>query len=412
MRNAFYLAVRYLYGARGRSLVLVLGVAVALFLPLFTWRGADYLEARLLERARSSPILLGQAGNEVDLTLATLYFRGGVGGSVPYELGAAVDGSAVALHVGHSAAGRPVLGTDTDYFSVRSLEPAAGRLPVWIGETVAGAALARELRLEVGDTVRSDSSNLYNLSGAYPLLLEVVGILRPTGGPDDEIWITDIKTSWAMDGLFHGHDTVQAGPTTGTEPDIAASNRPGTGEEIEGRGESDGNGTGNPDEIDEADHVEASAALFLFSEITRSNRHTFHLHGEPGKAPVTAFLVHPSDRRAHDQILGDFAVDGLHQAVRPSRVVRSLLDIVLRLQDALQTYFALVALSTFCFFALVMVLGLRLRRRELALMARLGCDRGTLAQMIGAEIVLVLSAASLLALAASHGALQLLARWV
>ena len=416
--DALYLSVKYLNASRGRSAILAIGVAITLFLPIFTWKAAALLEQRLLQRAEASPLLLGHAGNEVALTLSSLYFRSGVESSVPFGLKSRAEswGLAVSLYVKHTVGGHPLLGTEPEYFTARSLTPAAGRLPVWIGEAVVGAELAQRLQIEVGDQVRSDASNLYNLSGAYPLLLDVVGILKPTGTPDDEIWLTDIKTTWAMDGLFHGHDEVPSNASVLADETKdqreQTTQLAGVDEDLQdindlSKSESpvDPQDPGDPE-----DNVEASAALFLFSEITERNRHTFHLHGSKDDAPVTSILLFPNSRLDHDQALAHMAVDELFQAVRPHEVIRSLLDLVLRLRDALQTYFALVAVSTLSFCALVITLSLRLRRSELQLAARLGCDRWTLGRLLAAEITLLTSGALLLCAGAVHLGLHLLAR--
>jgi predicted lysophospholipase L1 biosynthesis ABC-type transport system permease subunit len=96
--------------------------------------------------------------------------------------------------------------------------------------------------------------------------------------------------------------------------------------------------------------------------------------------------------------LGDLALDERRQAVQPVGVVGSILDIVLRIRDGLNAYFGLVAASTLLFFALVVLLSLRLRRSELALMRRMGSARSVIATMIAAEIGLVVAAAALLTL--------------
>lgn len=402
---------------------MILGLAVALFLPLFTALAAERLQHKLMERAEVSPLLIGHSGNEVDLTLSSLYFRSSVRTPIPmglrHRLGPSL-GVALPLHIRHSIGGEPLVGTGPEYFSERGLRLAAGRLPVRIGEVVAGARLADELRLEVGHQVRSDLSNLYNLSGSYPLLLDVVGFFETAGSPDDEVWWTDIKTTWALDGLFHGHEEVtednsvaadMIAPTeldnplpepldTATDADSEAPTESlASTESTVGTAEAT---TG------EQDNLEASAALFLFTEITDKNRSTFHLHGSPDEAPVTAFLFLPKTRQSHDLVLGDFAIDPLYQAVRPPKVVRSLLDIVLRVRQALRAYFGLVAFSTGSFFLLALVLSYRLRRDELRLMARLGCDRLTLAGMVAAEVTLTLVAAGLVC----GAALWLGMRWM
>ena len=81
--HALFLATRYLRAHPVRTLVLVLGLAVALFLPAFTFLAAERVEEGLLTRATASPILLGHKGNEFDLTLSALYFDGAVRDPIP-----------------------------------------------------------------------------------------------------------------------------------------------------------------------------------------------------------------------------------------------------------------------------------------------------------------------------------------
>jgi putative ABC transport system permease protein len=383
LRDALFLALRYLRSAPGRTAVLIAGTTVAILLPLFTYRAAGLLERTLLLRAERSPILIGAKGNEFDLTLASLYFRGQVRDPVRAgeldRLSQRGYGLAIPLYVAHSAARSPIVGTGLEYFEARGLHAAAGRLPALLGEVVAGADVARRLRLQVGDTVRSDLRNLYNLAGGYPLLLDVVGILAPSGGPDDEAFFADVKTTWALDGLLHGHAQVTREQTL--DPQAP------TGE-----------------------NMEATAALFLFQEIDDTNRASFHLHGEPGDAPLTSILVLPRDRKAHDLLLGDYALEEKLQAVEPVDVVRTVLGIVLRAREGLNAFFAIVALATAAFFVLVISLSLRLRAREIALMRRIGSSRGAVATIVGAEIVLVVAAAVALSGALSWALLALLAR--
>jgi putative ABC transport system permease protein len=365
VRGALFLALRYLAAAPGRAAVLVLGLALALALPLFTGLAAERVEAAWTARARSSPVLIGRVGNQFDLSLSALYFRGRVRDPVPYAALAPLRayGQALPLYVSHSVGGVPLVGTDRAYFDARGLTPSAGRLPALLGEVVAGAALARDRGLAPGDRLRTDQSNLYNLAGAYPLLVEVVGVLGPSGGPDDDAFFTDVKTTWVLDGHLHGHEAVQA------EDAVAA----------------------------DGENLEASAGLFLFSELTDANRERFHLHGDLDALPISAALVLPASDRARDQLLGDFALEEDLEAVRPIEVVQAVMSIVLRLREGLSVYFGAVAISTLAFCGLVISLSLRLRRRELALMRRIGCGRWTLAQVVIAELAIVLAAAALAA---------------
>lgn len=377
-RHALYLVLRYLQSAPGRSAVLVAGLAVALFLPAFLWTATARLEQGLLARAEASPVLVGRKGNEFDLTMSSLYFRGRVREPVAFRQVQRLSryGLAVPLYVAHSVSGAPLVGTSPEYFDARGLSVAEGRRPALLGEVVAGAAAAHAFHLSVGDSVRSDLANLYNLSGAYPVLLEVVGVLAPAGSADDDAFFADVKTLWVVDGALHGHDAV-------------------TGE--------------NADRAKDGENLEATAALFMFQELDEVTRASFHLHGDGEELPISSVLVFPSDRRQHDQLLGELALDPALQAVRPVAVVRTVLGIVLRVRDGGTAALALVATSTGAFVGLVLLLSLRLRRDELALYRRMGASRRTVAALVGVEVLVLGLSASLVAGVATWAGLGWLA---
>ena len=410
--DALFLATRSLRAAPWRSWILVFGTAVAVFLPLFTFRAAALLEKALLARAEASPILIGQKGDEFDLTMNALYFRGQVAETLPFGERRMLSqyGLALPLYVAYSVSGTPLVGTSIEYFEARGLELASGRLPALLGEVVAGAEAAAEFDLEPGDRVRSDLTNLYNLAGSYPLLLDVVGVLEPNGSPDDAAFFADVKTGWMLDGRLHGHQEVTGDLIEGAvgEDEVPESD----GSEGEAAADSSTDSVADSSAprrgAEEPEHVEATAAIFLFAEFTAANRDSFHMHGSVDEAPVSSFLVLPRDQRAHDQLLGEMALGESYQAVRPVEVIRAVLEIVLRLRDGLSAYFGLVAFSTAAFFGLVVALTLRLRRDEMTLMRRLGCGRFRIAALVGAEVAMVVAAAVLLALVGAEIGLRVI----
>lgn len=381
LRHATLLAWWYLRSAPARTIVLVCCTALALFLPLFTALAAERVEAALMSRALASPVLIGHQGNEFDLTMNGLYFRGEVRDPIPFGTAADIEargyGPAIPLYVTHSAGGAAVVGTSLDYLEHRGLAMASGRLPAVLGEVVAGASVARDFNLTAGDTVRSDLTNLYNIAGAYPILLQVTGVLGPNGTPDDHAFFADVKTTWVLDGTLHGHDTVTRAQSL------------------------------NPD-AEDGENLEATAAIFMFQEITEENRGSFHLHGSTDELPVSSVLVFPPDARAHDQLLGDYALHDELQAVRPVEVVRTILGIVLRVRDGLTLYFGAIACSTLAFFVLVLSLSLRLRNDEIRLMQRIGSSRRMVALMVGVEVCMVVMAAAATAVVATMAGLALL----
>ncbi len=380
LRNAFFLAHRYLWTHRVRTGTLIFATSVCFFLPAFTFQAASLIDAQLSSRGDSSPVLIGYKGNEFDLTMSSLYFQGSVDDPVPYRLVGEIHdagyGVAVPLYTGYSAAGIPLVGTSLDYFEQRGLAVADGRLPAMLGEVLVGAEIAAEAHIAPGDKLMTDHSNLYNIAEAYPLVCHVVGVLAPAGTVDDHALFADVKTTWVLDGRIHGHGQV-------TE-DLAL----------------------NPD--DESANLEASAALFIFNEITADNVGSYHFHGEIDDAPLSAVLVFPTDHRAMTQLLGDYELSESYQALRPSEVIDTILGIVLQVRDALQAYFALILASTLAFFVLVIALSLRLRAAEIALMERIGCSRSAIATIVSTEVVLILLASALVAAALTAGSLAVL----
>jgi putative ABC transport system permease protein len=374
-RHAAYLAWRYVVATPWRSLAMGFAVAVAVYLPVASWSVGRVLEDAMMARARSTPIVVGHKGDEVDLVLASLYFRGEVHDAVPYGVVARLrerhDAAVVPLHTAHSAGGVPVVGTSLAYFEARGMQVARGRTPAVVGEVMAGAEAAVEAGLEVGNRLRSDQRNLYDLSGAYPSQLTVVGILAPTGGPDDEVLFADVKTSWLLDGRLHGHAEV-------TEADALAR--------------------------DEDDLV-ASPALFVFTELDEKSLSSFHAHGSQASWPLTSVLVFPRSTLAHDQVLGDMAVDEALHAVRPVGVVRTVLGIVLRVQQLLYAYLALQGVVTLALLGSVVLLSLRLRADEMALIQRMGGGRGTMIRVVLAEFFWIGGGAVVLATVATGATL-------
>ena len=361
MRQAFFLAFQYLRSSRLRFAVLLLCTSIALSLPINTLVAFDILSGKLTERGENTPILIGKKGNEFALTMNALYFRGTVketlSMSVFHTVSQQYESKVLPLYISHSASQTPIVGTNIDYFEARGLRLHTGRYFVGLGEVVMGATAAADFNIQVGDSIRSDLQNLYNLAGSYPMTLTVVGILESSGTADDSIVVADLKTVWALDGLLHGHEEVTV------------------------------NNALNPDDSEE--NLEATAAIFMFSELSEKNRDSYHLHGDIGDMPLGSLAVFPTNQEEHDILLGHFALSESMQAVRPIEVVDNILSIVLKLQQGMNIYFGMLLLSTAFFYFLVVHLSLQLRQGELTLIRRIGGSNKTIRNLIVAEVTLV-----------------------
>ncbi len=377
--NSVYLAWRYLRANWARSLILVVCTTLIGGLPLATNALLNDSERQLLRRARSTPLLLGSNGSDLDLVVGSLYFR-----ALPRQPLRQADvtavrrsglAEAIPLLLGHRAQGARVIGTSLDYFSFRHLRPAGGSLFATLGECVLGAEVARTMGLEPGDTITTSPRTLFDLAASYPIRMKVAGVLRPSGTPDDEVIFTDVKTTWVMSGLGHGHQDL----TTASPTDLVLEKSKTL--------------------------VTANAKLAEVPEITAETLASFHFHGDPESFPVSSVIALPRSQRDGDLLRGRYegATAPRVIALRPETSVRELLVSTFRLRNVFNLVLLLVALAALLALLLVYALSLRLRREEFVTCGRMGARRGVMVRMVAAEIGLVLLVSTGLSLVLQAG---------
>ena len=86
------------------------------------------------------------------------------------------------------------------------------------------------------------------------------------------------------------------------------------------------------------------------------------------------------------------------QITVPAEVVAGLLAEIFRIKSVLDAVILVVGLATALALVLVFALSLRLRQREIDTIFKLGCSRLTIAQLLGAEIVIIAAFSSVLCL--------------
>ena len=356
--SALVLAIAHLRYHWGRSLVLLLALALILAVPFASRLLMGAAEARLTARAEATPLVLGRPGSRLDLVMSAVYFAEAqpqplamVDVDEVWEGGLALP---VPLHTAFTAEGARIVGTTLDYFDLRGLAVAEGRPFAVLGDAVLGAAVAERLGFAPGDAIVSDPESLFDLAGAYPLAMPVVGVLAPTGTPDDEAVFVDIKTAWVIAGIGHGHDDV-----------LAAA----------------------PD----ASNVAVPAGIREFNRITPENVDGFHFHGDPDAHPVTAAIVAPFDARSAAILRGRYLdPDGRAQLVEPAVVVGGLVERLFRIRAVLDAVAAIVGLAALAAVALAVFLSYRLREAEVRTAFRIGAPRGAIARLLGAETFILL----------------------
>jgi putative ABC transport system permease protein len=372
--GAIYLGARYLASHKVKTAVLVAAITLMVFIPALTRVLVSDSAAALTARADQTPLVVGAPGSELELVLNALYFHAGQPPVIPWTEYEALTGTgltdAIPVYTRYRAQGAPIVGTTLDYFEFRNLQLSGGRKVGLLGEAVLGAGVARLRGLSVGDHVISSPETVFDIAGVYPLKMPVVGILEPTGTPDDDAVFVDVRTAWVIEGLGHGHQDLEGSDAAGS---------------VLRR---------------EGDTVTANAALVQYAEITPENVQEFHFHGDTSGFPLTAIIAVPPDEKSRTLLRGRYASgEAGVQMVVPGRVLEDLLATVFTVQNYVILGLAVLSIGTVAVIVLVFMLSQQLRRREFMTMGRIGASRSFVAALVASEVGIVLLTSVFLAAA-------------
>lgn len=364
MLHSLYLAWRYILHNKLKTIIMVASITVIIYLPIGLNILVNQSEEQLMERASSTPLIVGAKGSSLDLVINTLYFEPADFDELTmlavdkiYETGFAVP---IPMFIKFKARTFPIIGTDVEYFDFRGLEIQRGESLAVLGDCVIGSAVAEDLGLNPGDTIISSPENMLDIAGVYPLKMNIVGVLKESHSPDDRAIFTDMKTTWVIEGLGHGHE------------DLAKSEDKSVLLGVEG---------GN---------YIANAKLFHYNTISTDNVDEFHFHGEQAGFPVTAVIVVPHSDKDEALLMGRYISKGeTSQIVKPDKVIKNLLESIFKIKGFLDSIFFIVAISTILLLGLVVLLSLRLRSREIQTMYRIGSSKFKIAELLGFEIGII-----------------------
>ena len=365
MFDSFYLAWKYIKFNKVKTAALIACITLVGSLPVSLNALLAESEQQLMQRARVTPLIVGSKGSDLDLAINTLYFGSLPPPSIHMSEVEAISKTELAvpipLYLQFEARGFPIVGTTVEYFDFRNLSVERGQMFGVVGDAVVGSTVADRLGLKPGDSIVSSPQNLFDLGGIYPLKMTVVGVLETSHSPDDLGIFVDLKSTWIMASLGHGHqDLVKSAPTS----TILSQ---------------------------EGNNIAANASLQQFTEITPDNLNSFHFHGDTSEFPITAILAVPGDRKSEDLLRGQYQLSSaVNQIVKPTQVVEELLLEIFKIRNILNGVFATVILATGLATVLIFNLSLRLRQREIETSFKLGCSRMTIAKLLAAEIAIVL----------------------
>lgn len=358
-----------------RTWVLIGCLLVGSLVPLVLAQVMPEVQRQLQHRAEETPLVFGGPGSSLELALHALYFRAAAGEPLRFEhwqrFQQAGHERAVPLHIRFRTNDFPIVGTHLEYFQWRGRKLATGEAFGRLGDCVVGSEVARRLRLGVGGTLISSPRSILSIGADYPLQIQIVGVLEPSGSPDDLAVFVDLKTAWVMENLGHGHD------------DVSQSNDPNLVLERSRQG------------------TVASAAVLPYTVVTEENLASFHFHGDMSQFPLTAIVLLDDRQRQQDLAAGFAQRQTGVQAVFARQSIADLLSVLFQVQRVVLAVSLFVGLATLALFGLVIGLSLQIRQSEMETMFKLGASRGLTRLLLWGEIGVIAAAAGLLATAVS-----------
>ena len=364
MKNSFYLAFQYIWYHKIRTLILVASITIIVFIPNGLEKLITESEVRMMDRAASTPLIVGEKGSSTDLVINSLYFQDEklepVSMAEVDELNSLGFGHCIPILTGFNARSYPIVGTTLDYLKFRNMTLSKGKKMTSLGDCVLGYTVAEELNLKSGDHIISSPESFFDFAGVYPLKMKITGILDPTNTPDDRAIFTDIKNTWIIMGIGHGHQDLG----DETDPTLVMDNKDGV--------------------------VTATAKVFMYNEITEKNKDSFHFHGQQQDFPVSSMLFVPKDEKSLTILRGRFESGEIEtQAVVPQQVVRNLLNSIFRIKQIFDGVFIAVGFATLLIFILIMTLTIRLRKDEINTLEIIGSSRFKVAGILSMEVAIM-----------------------
>lgn len=361
MSACFHLAWRYVLRHRIQTLLLASALGVVLAIPFSIRLILSAAESAMHARAEATPQVIGARGSALDLLLTALYFKRQPLPPLPQssleEVRKTQSGRAIPLYIRFHAQEAPIVGTQLDYFAFRHLTLAQGRIFGRLGDCVVGSALAKNRDLSAGGSIFSSQEQVFDMAGIYPIKMRITGILNANGTADDHAVFVDLKTTWLIQGLAHGHDDLVSTDAVLTQ---------------------------------ESDNVVGNASVRMFNEVTDRNLSTFHFHGDALSYPLSAILVSPKNAKSEAILAGHYTKsENPAQLIRPLDEFNSLLGTLFQIETLTLTILGMLAFAALSVSALVFALSFRLRRTEFCTLADLGISHMALRLTKALEVVFI-----------------------
>ncbi len=224
--SLWHIAWSYLWSRKLPTSLTIASVALAVGLISSVLTLREETRKRFEEEGQAFDIVVGAKGSPLQLVLSCVYFMDVPTGNIlysDYERLRNHDDVAAAFPIGlgDTYRGFRIVGTISELFEYQWVNPvtneprrpfqlAQGRFFERPMEAVLGSTVARQNELNVGDTFVGTHGfmelpeGMGHVHGDWPYT--VVGILKPSGSPNDRVVFCDLQSVWDIHGAGRAQD--------------------------------------------------------------------------------------------------------------------------------------------------------------------------------------------------------------
>ncbi|MFO8071081.1 MAG: FtsX-like permease family protein [Polyangia bacterium] len=361
--NLLLVAMRYLKHRRFATIVSILAIALSLTFVVGIGLVNFAVKKTAVEGAIRYPLVIGsERSSAVQMIMSTIFHVDQPVGKIKYEAYEEVSEdrrviAAYPIGVADSLQNYPIIGTIEEFPRDFGVGCSAGRIDFSeLKHAVLGSEVAQRVELEIGDQFTGVHGMVAaaDLEDHSELVYEVVGILNPTGGPEDAAIYTNIKSVWFI------HDGERTEARAEYEAALAR------GEDVE-----------PPDDEDNFD---------VFT------------------GDVTAVFVKTKNPVYTSQLEAEWSLKSGYQGVDTGKTVRRLVQYMNKGEQLVELFSALTLIVAVVMILVTLVMSINERRKELALMRSLGVGRLTISLIVMIEAFAITLLGALVGVVVGHGA--------
>jgi len=147
----------------------VASLTVIVYIPNGLEKLITESEIRMMDRATTTPLIIGEKGSSTDLVINALYFQDEKLEPISMEEVNELDdmgfGYCVPMLTGFNARSFPIVGTTLDYLKFREMTLYEGKKMTALGDCMLGYNVAEALNLKTGDHIISSPESFFDFAG-------------------------------------------------------------------------------------------------------------------------------------------------------------------------------------------------------------------------------------------------------